>query len=82
MKTATARLIEKFQCPKCQGRQVVSREVSLGSVAERLSPGGSPGRYLLVSCALCGFTEAYNLWVIETAAAPKKSEKQAREPAR
>jgi predicted nucleic-acid-binding Zn-ribbon protein len=81
MKTAAERLTDEFRCVKCQGRQAVAREVSLGSVAQRLSPGGAAGRYLLVSCALCGYTEVYNLSAIEKASEPEHGRGEAREPA-
>ena len=52
---------DNFCCPKCQGRKAETRCVTL--------PGGglphilalSQGKYVLVSCGLCGFTEIYSL---------------------
>lgn len=56
---------ETFQCPKCKGKHPL--------ITEHAIPRGGPGkiplpildRYLFVSCTLCGYTETYNLKVIE-----------------
>jgi predicted nucleic-acid-binding Zn-ribbon protein len=58
-------LTESFQCPKCKGKHPL--------VTEHAIPRGGPGklplpildRYLFFSCSLCGYTEMYNLKIVE-----------------
>lgn len=58
-------LASKFVCPKCKSR---------GGDAERLAMSGTgfsrfldiqPFHYVFVSCRNCGFTEIYNLKMLE-----------------
>ncbi|RMH26033.1 MAG: hypothetical protein D6691_08625 [Candidatus Hydrogenedentota bacterium] len=57
---AEERLAANFCCPKCRGKMATTRTVKLTrGLPKILSPG--EGRYILVSCALCGFTEMYNV---------------------
>lgn len=58
-------LADKFVCPKCEHR---------GGHTERLAMAGTglsrlfevqPHRYAFVSCNNCGYTEVYNLKVLE-----------------
>ena len=58
-------LAQKFVCSKCDHR---------GATVERLAMSGTglsrlleiqPHRYAFVSCLNCGFTEVYNLKVLE-----------------
>ena len=57
------RIQERFKCPKCHNPSSVCKEVSLSKVSEKLL-GGHSDKYLFVSCALCGYTETYNLKVL------------------
>jgi len=59
-------IAERFHCPKCRSRQCATHHVALPQ-------GGLPipfGRYVTATCALCGFTEFYDLAVVESAPAP------------
>ncbi len=58
-------LADKFVCPKCENR---------GGYTERLAMAGTglsrlfevqPHRYAFVSCNNCGYTEVYNLKILE-----------------
>jgi len=57
------RFQDRFKCPKCHNTSSVSKEVSLSKVSEKLL-GGQSDKYLFVSCALCGYTEIYNLKIL------------------
>jgi len=59
-------LLANFRCPKCRNTSAVAKEVALGSVAERIPLVGS-GKYVFVSCALCGYTEVYNQKILVNA---------------
>ena len=53
-----------FVCPKCHGHGALAHEVSIGrGVARMLAL--APNRYLAVSCGLCGYTEFYQLAILE-----------------
>lgn len=53
-------LAQSFCCVKCQGKQASTRCVTLsGGLPHILAL--SQGKYVLVSCALCGYTEMYSL---------------------
>lgn len=65
MATIEQRLSEAYVCPKCHGH---------GGRAERLAMSGTglsrlleiqPYRFAFVSCSNCGYTEVYNLAVLE-----------------
>ncbi len=81
MKKASDRLLAEFRCPKCRSREAVSREVVLAGLSERVF--GDPGehRYLLASCALCGYTEIYNLQLYVQAEQSSRAKNEAEEPA-
>jgi len=53
--------VDDFCCPKCRNRKAVTRRASIakGSIADILGLKVG-GRYLLVTCNLCGFTELYD----------------------
>lgn len=53
------RLVENFCCAKCRGKSAVTKCLSLrGGLPELLTP--SSGKYVLLTCALCGYTEIYS----------------------
>ena len=54
------RLQDRFNCPKCHNHTSVCKEVSLSKVSEKIL-GGQSDKYVFISCALCGYTETYNL---------------------
>lgn len=54
------RLKAAFCCAKCHGRHAETRVVNLATGLPHILSRGS-GRYVLVSCVLCGYTEIYNL---------------------
>ncbi len=58
------RLERDFVCPKCHARGAVAHEVSLGRVVAGVFPLPS-SRHMAVSCGLCGFTEIYNMAIVE-----------------
>ena len=56
---------QEFVCPKCHGHGAFVQEVLLGrGVALVLSR--APARYLAVSCGLCGYTEFYQMAILES----------------
>lgn len=60
-----------FVCPKCHGRGAVTQEVTIArGVMASMLPGG-PTRYLAVSCGLCGYTEFYQLAIVEKETEPE-----------
>ena len=76
---------EQFRCPKCNGRHAVTRRASIAKsgIADLLGIKAG-GRYLLVTCGLCGFTELYDMAIIEpetSAAAGEKSSAEIAESA-
>ena len=54
------RLARDFVCPKCHGQGAQAHEVALGRAVAGVIPVAS-GRFLAVSCVLCGYTEFYQL---------------------
>jgi len=65
MKKKTEFLEETFHCAKCRGEKAVINKLTLSrSSFSSLLPINS-GKYIFVSCALCGFTEIYNLAAYE-----------------
>lgn len=54
------RLQDRFKCPKCHNQTSVYKEVSLSKVSQKIL-GGPADKYIFISCALCGYTETYNL---------------------
>jgi len=65
-------LSREFVCPKCHGRGGLAEDVALptGRLSGMLAV--SRGRYIAVSCSLCGYTEFYNLAVVAHAEEPAK----------
>ena len=58
-------LERQFACLKCHGRTCTVQDVAFaGGPLSRMLPVGSH-RYFAVSCTLCGFTEFYNLALID-----------------
>ena len=69
MKGSKADLKREFVCSKCHGRRCFTQNVKLASgLLAAMLPASS--RYFAVSCALCGYTEFYNLAL----AIPKEQE--------
>jgi len=60
---ANAESVERFRCAKCRNTTAIVRKVALskGISPELLSGGG--GKYRFLTCALCGYTEVYDLSV-------------------
>ncbi len=56
-------ILARFKCPKCNNHTSVYKEVSQSKVSEKIL-GGHSDKYLYVSCALCGYTEIYNLKIV------------------
>jgi predicted nucleic-acid-binding Zn-ribbon protein len=52
-------LVANFSCVKCRGKSAVTKTLSLNrGLTELLTL--SSGKYVLLSCALCGYTEIYS----------------------
>jgi predicted nucleic-acid-binding Zn-ribbon protein len=75
-------LLSDFKCPKCRNTTGAVKEVALGSMADRISLVGS-GKYLFLSCTLCGYTEVYNQKILANAKEKKQESREvtAGEPA-
>lgn len=70
------RLVRDFRCAKCRAREAVTRIVHLFRHGVSLPPflgAGARERYILLSCALCGFTELYNASLLVAADEPGRS---------
>jgi predicted nucleic-acid-binding Zn-ribbon protein len=52
------RLLESFTCQKCRGRSAVVRRVSLPK--SNLPKFLDAGKYIFLTCTLCGYTEIYD----------------------
>jgi predicted nucleic-acid-binding Zn-ribbon protein len=55
---------ESFVCPKCRGKHPVETEHAIPRTGAKI-PLPILDRYLFISCSLCGYTELYNLKLIE-----------------
>lgn|GEM_PF-1991995 len=63
------RLTANFCCAKCRGKSAVARTVSLSrSLGDLLRLPSQP--YVLVTCALCGYTEIYHTAAYALSAEP------------
>jgi len=72
------KLLADFRCPKCRNGEAVAKE---GALAERIPLVGS-GRYVFISCTLCGYTEVYNLKILVRAEEKQAAEEAAKKTAR
>jgi predicted nucleic-acid-binding Zn-ribbon protein len=69
---------EDFCCAKCHGRRASTRRADIGKGGiSDLLPLKSPGRYLFVTCSLCGYTEMFDTAVTAEAPAPAAARKGA-----
>ena len=61
--TLEERFQANFTCSKCRGKTAVTRTVSMrpASVDLRSVLRHTGPRYVAVSCALCGYTEFYDV---------------------
>lgn len=56
---------KRFHCPKCGGTGAVTRPLAMtGTGLSRLF-NMQMYKYLFVSCSSCGYTEIYNLKILE-----------------
>lgn len=70
-------LTEDFCCAKCRGRKAHSSEIELAKgVLMDLLPLKTGKRYIVLTCALCGYTEFFDLAVVAHAAAVHRAEKR------
>ncbi|MCX7011251.1 MAG: zinc ribbon domain-containing protein [Candidatus Sumerlaeota bacterium] len=62
---AGAKAKDNFLCPKCRNREAIARRVSLpkGVFSDFLGLKAG-GRYLVLTCSLCGYTEFYDLAIV------------------
>lgn len=58
------KLVKEFRCAKCRGNSAVANELSLHKRNPKLPVVGDKETYVFLSCALCGYTEIYNLKVL------------------
>ena len=54
---------ESFQCPKCRGKNAAAHRVTLSRTSVSQLLPLNPGKYIFLTCALCGYTEVYDLSV-------------------
>ena len=52
------KLVESFTCPKCRGRSAVARNILLPK--SMLPKFLDSGKYIFLTCTLCGYTEIYD----------------------
>jgi len=62
---AGAKAKDNFCCPKCRNRAAIARRASLpkGAFSDFLGLKAG-GRYLVLTCSLCGYTEFYDLAIV------------------
>lgn len=58
---------QQFLCPKCHSRGAVVENLSMSGTGLSRLFEMQPYRYAFVSCRNCGFTEVYNLHILEGA---------------
>lgn len=63
------RLLNNFCCPKCRGKSAATKTVPLSRGLGDLL-GLSANRYVLLTCALCGYTEIYDSAAVVLGAEP------------
>ena len=69
-------LAEDFRCAKCRGRKAYVSEVELAKgVLADLLPLKPGKRYAVISCALCGYSEFFDMAVVAHQTATQRSEK-------
>jgi len=71
------RLID-YHCPKCRNARAIVRKVNLakGILPELLIRGG--GKYLFITCSLCGYTEIYDQALYARNELPEEGQTEAR----
>jgi predicted nucleic-acid-binding Zn-ribbon protein len=77
---AIQELAKGFKCPKCRGDQGQVRRVRLPEPKLSTILMRSPGVYAFVSCALCGYTEIYDLAVYARLSASETAKTEADAP--
>lgn len=50
-----------FTCSKCRGKKAVLNKVSLSRLSGSQILPLKRGKYIFLTCALCGYTEVYDL---------------------
>ncbi len=54
-------LVENFHCIKCKGNKGIVNKISVSKLnADKIIPLNR-GKYLFLTCALCGYTEVFDL---------------------
>ncbi len=61
-----SKFFSNYKCPKCCGKTCITSEASVGSLPKRLFFRTNDDRYVVVTCALCGYSEFYSLKVLAT----------------
>ena len=60
-----------YCCPKCHGRKPILNEHGIPKAGKVPLP--ILNRFMFVSCALCGYTEIYNLKITEKSGVEEES---------
>ena len=55
----------KFKCPKCKSERAIAKKIATTGTGLSKIFDIQMNRFLAVSCENCGYTELYNLNVIE-----------------
>jgi len=64
--SSTEELLEKeFTCPRCKHQGAQSERLSMSGTGLSRLFEVQPYRYAFVSCNNCGYTEVYNLKILE-----------------
>ena len=59
------RFQQEFKCPKCQNRGAVTKRLSMTGTGLSKLLDIQMNKYLFVSCSRCGYSEVYNLKILE-----------------
>lgn len=65
MSRATTQLAHSFVCPKCHSRGAQVEKLAMSGTGLSRLLEFQPYRYAHASCHNCGYTEVYNLRVLE-----------------
>jgi hypothetical protein len=67
MATVDEKIKHAFVCPKCKHQGAVIENLSMSGTGLSRLFEMQPYRYAFVSCTNCGYTEVYNLDILEGA---------------
>ena len=61
------KLTDNYRCPKCRDKTAIIRKASLSKSSLQSIFPIAAGKYILLTCSLCGYTEIYDAAVYEKA---------------